>query len=68
MLQPDNFVISNISKHLAQKEKHLTLFLESNLRAVLHLNNVNKTKQQNKKEEKSIPNDKTHTTILQSKK
>lgn len=29
MLQPDKFVISNISKHLARKEKHLTLFLES---------------------------------------
>lgn len=55
MIQPDNFVISNMSKHLAQKKKHLTLFLESKLRVVLHLNNVNKTK---KKEKKSIPNDK----------
>lgn len=67
MLQPDNLVFSNISKHLAQKKKHLTLFLESKLTVVLHLNNVNKQKKERKKE-KSIPNDenKTHTTILQS--
>lgn len=66
MLQPDNLVFSNISKHLAQKKKHLTLFLESKLRVVLHLNNVNKQKKESKK--KSIPNDKnkTHTSILQS--
>ena len=49
MLQPDNLVFSNISKHLAQKKKHLTLFLESKLRVVLHLNNVNKQKKERKK-------------------
>lgn len=50
MLKPDHFVISNISKHLAGKKKHLTLFLESKIESSLHLNNVNKKKKKKKKE------------------
>lgn len=62
MLQPDNFVISNISKHLAQKKT--PHFLSWNLNWKLSYF------KQCKQQKKSIPNDKnkTHTTILQSKK
>ncbi len=55
MLQPDNFVISNISKHLAQMKTPHFFFWNLNW-VVLHFNNVNKKKKKKKERKKKKKN------------